>query len=321
MKKQSHHFTKTDYEKFNYTDTRYYGLFRSEKNDKISVKIDPKRFQYVLRHEFTEEQLSLINSRQTHYFYPAKINYSDYYCNQFEETIKEIRDYWTKHFKPLIQHAKQRVKKPKELTIGDCDLMMCGILEPDEANMWANHENMINEWRYSQECAMVVNSMYAQFVHHMASRIESVTVAVLTKEKAIGDHFDRNALYGTAVNSGKSVKELPSFSTYEKLYALWNFIKHNSQSTYEKVKASYPEALIGGQEYKQGDLAVCIINFSDEMISELLKGISNFFKEYCELVFHERYDEAQWNYCRYFLDIVKEEIELIDNPMGIPWYL
>ncbi len=319
--KHSHYLTKNDYENFEYTDTRYFGLFCNGKKEDLSVKIDPKRFRYSTSHTFTKEQLEIINARQTHYFYPAKQEYFDYHCNRFEAEIKGIKEYWKKHFKPLIQHAKQRVKKPKEVSIGDCDLMMCGILEPDEANIWANHENIVNDIRYHQECAMVVGSMYAQFIHHMASTIESVTVAVLTAEKAIDDHFDRNTLYGTAVKSGKSVKELPSFPWYEKLYSLWNFIKHNSQSTYEKIKECYPQALAEGREFKQGDLAACIVKFSDEMITDLMDGASNFFKEYCELVFKERYEEAQWNYSRYFLNIVKDQIDVITNPLGLPDYL
>ena len=304
MSKESHYLTKADYEKFDPTDTRYYGLFCSGKKDSLKIKFDPKRFQKSTYHEFSKEQLAVINARQTHYFYPQKNDYYDYHCNKFEAEIYKIKEYWEKHFKPLIKYAKQKVKKPKELSIGDCDLLMCGILEPDDANMWANHENMMNTWRYNQECEMVVGSMYAQFIHHMASSIESVTVAVLTIEKSIKDHFDRNTLYGTAVNSGKSVKDLPSFDWYEKLYSLWNFIKHNSQST-----------------YKQGDLAAGIVDFSDDMIIQLIDGVSDFFKEYCELVFHEKFSETQWNYSKYFMSIVREEIDLIENPLGLPGYI
>ena len=76
-----------------------------------------------------------------------------------------------------------------------------------------------------------------------------------------------------------------------------------------------------GREYKQGDLAVCSVHFSDEMIVSLMDGVSTFFKEYCELVFHENYEEAQWNYSHYFLNIVHDEIELFTNPLGLPDYL
>ena len=318
MSKESHYLTKADYEKFDSADTRYYGLFCSGKKETLKIKIDPKRFQKSTRHEFSKEQLAVINARQTHYFCPNKNDYRDYHCNKFEEKICKIREYWEKHYEPLIEYAEQKVKKPKELSTGDCGLLMCGILEPDEANIWANYENMKNNERYKQECAMVVRSMYAQFIHHMASSIESVTVEVLTIEKLIEDHFDRNILYGTAVNSGRSVKDLPFFDWYEKLYSLWNFIKHNSQSTYEKLKEHYPQALIKESECKQGNLAAGIVDFSDDMIIQLIYGVSAFFKEYCELVFHEKFAEAQWNYSKYFMSIVKKEIASIENPLDIP---
>ncbi len=75
------------------------------------------------------------------------------------------------------------------------------------------------------------------------------------------------------------------------------------------------------REYEQGLPAFRIVNFSDELILELLSGCDSFFKEYCELVYKENYDEAQWNYGRYFLNMVKEQIEVITNPLGLPWYI
>ena len=39
-----------------------------------------------------------------------------------------------------------------------------------------------------------------------------------------------------------------------------------------------------------------------------------------ELVFDENYEEAQWNYCKYFTIRMKDEIEMFDNPMGLDWW-
>ena len=117
------------------------------------------------------------------------------------------------------------------------------------------------------------------------------------------------------------IQELSSFNYYDKLYCLWNFIKHNSKSTYEKLKESHPKLLVDGIEYKQGQPAYGIINFSDELILDLLNGCRAFFKEYCSLVFDEDYEEAQWNYGTYFLDIIKDCQDAILNPFGLPFYL
>ena len=52
----------------------------------------------------------------------------------------------------------------------------------------------------------------------MASRIEAVTVKVLTERNMIEDHFDRNILYG-GINKDTPVRALPHFSSHNKLYS------------------------------------------------------------------------------------------------------
>ena len=103
-------------------------------------------------------------------------------------------------------------------------------------------------------------------------------------------------------------------------YCIWHFIKHNSFSTYEKLKEKYPETLHKA-EYQQGNLAIHYLNVSDELISELMNGCTEFFKEYCQLVFEENYAEAQWNYGQYFLSQVSDTIEGFVNPLGLPSYI
>lgn len=322
MKKQrkSRYCNQKSFEEFPYTDTRYYGVWASGKGRDLKVKIDPRRFQESTYTKFTDDQLLVINKRKSHYFHPKKPQYYSYHCNVFCDTIKEINDKWTKHFQPLISSAIERIQKPRKLTPGDCDLLMCGILEPDEANMWANYNNMMNDMKYKDECIDVIVSLYAQFLHLLASQIEAVTVKILTEEKAVTDRFDRNSLYGTAVGKEITVEQLPSFKYYDKLYCIWHFIKHNSFSTYEKLKEKYPETLHKA-EYQQGNLAIHYLNVSDELISELMNGCTEFFKEYCQLVFEENYAEAQWNYGQYFLSQVSDTIESFVNPLGLPSYI
>lgn len=315
------HLTHADYEKFKYDDTRYYGLFYRKEKKGFDVKIDPKRLQKATGYIFTDAEKKIINRRKTHYFYPQKRAYFDYSCNLIAVCIQNIREYWENHYRNLIRYALSRIERPEKTTTGDCDLFTRGVLEIDEAQMWANFENVKNESNYRWECDMAVRSLYAQFIHQMASQIEAVTVTVLTRMNAIEKQFNRNILYATAVGKTKKVTELPSFSYYDKLYNIWNFIKHNSQSTYEKLKETFPEVLSQKREYHQGDLAYCYLNFSEELILELLDGCDAFFKEYCELVIDENYEEAQWNYGDYFLELVHDAREMITNPMGLPWFL
>ena len=317
---------KEDYEKFQYYDTRFFGLFyKKEKNgfdSKIKdVKIDMKRFRSTIQADFSEKQLKIINSRQTHYFHPKKNEYDDYMCNIFGDKFDQLSGYWENHYKDIIRYAKKRVKKPLEETPGSNGLLAMGVVDYDEAVSMSGYNNALNAYRYHQECAEVVASLYAQFVHQMASQIEAVTVYVLSQKNVDVEHFKRSVLYGTGVGKEKEVKDLPSFSYYDKLYCLWNFIKHNSKSTYEKIKENHSDLLFEGIEYKQGQPAYGIIEFSDELILDLLKGCRSFFEEYCQLVFDEDLEEAQWNYGSYFLNIVKDSQDSILNPLNLPYYL
>jgi len=312
--------TKDDFEKFAYHDTRFYGLFYKKTGNGIKVKIDPKRLKSTVNCKFSDAQMKIINKRQTHYFYPKKSEYYDYCCNIFARRIRDIQGYWEEHYKELITYAKKRIDQPRELTPGDNELLMQGIAEYNEAVMMSNWENMKNQYAYEKKCFEVVASLYASFIHQTASQVEAVTVLVLSKQNAVRDRFDRNILYTTAAEKDRKVQELPSFKYYDKLYCLWNFIKHNSISTYEKLRSAYPELINEGEEYKQGFPALYHINFSDNLMTELLNGCNSFFMEYCELVYEENYEEAQWNYGRYFWDLVNDKIELVTNPLGLPWY-
>ena len=44
--------TKADFEKFEYHDTRYYGVFYTKTDNDINVKIDPKRFKNTVGCQF-----------------------------------------------------------------------------------------------------------------------------------------------------------------------------------------------------------------------------------------------------------------------------
>ncbi len=313
--------TKKDFEKFPYHDTRFYGLFYTKTDNGVKVKLDLKRFCYTTNRNFAPEESAVINNRRTHYFYPKKSDYDDYCCNVFAKKINQIKSYWENHYKELITFAKEKIEKPAKATPGNNTFFTNGIIDYDEAIDMSRMSNAVNEGFYQQECYRVVTSLYASFVHQMVSEIEAVTVYVLTKENALHGHFNRNVLYATAVRKNKCISDLPSFHYYDKLYCLWNFIKHNSISTFEKLKAVFPEVIYDDVDYEQGFSGFTIIKFSDELIYELLDGCDQFFKDYCELVFEEKYEEAQWNYGKYFLDIVDEEIENITNPLGIPFYL
>lgn len=113
----------------------------------------------------------------------------------------------------------------------------------------------------------------------------------------------------------------PRRTPVNKLYAIWNFLKHNSLSTYEALKNSYPEAIIEvNRKYTQGEFALFYINFDETLINTLLTELKEFFIEYCNLVFGENFESTQWNYNDWFIEKVNDEIEVFTNPLGLsPW--
>jgi hypothetical protein len=324
MKKQRNakHRNREDYERdFSDVDTRYYGLWKKGEGKSLEVKIDPKRFQEATSHKFSQERLDVMNRRTTPYFHPAKLKYGDYNCNHFIGELKKIKKDWENNFAPLIEFAVQRIEKPKQLTPGDYDNFQMGISSALAASAWANGTNYKNEREYREKTAELVYGMYSQFIQQMASRIEAVTVKILTNHNMMADHFDRNILYGGYNGSSKkqSVRELPHFSSHDKLYCIWNFLKHNSLSTYNTIKDKFPD-ILRGDEFEQGQLAIYHIHFSEKLILDLIDGCSAFFKEYCELMFDENYDQAQWNYHEYFYKIVRDKIKHIINPLDLTFY-
>lgn len=302
-----------------YEDTRYYGVFLygNKKQGLRRIRIDPKRYQKKVQ-KLTEDQLLIIDSRKKHYFYPAKKAYLDYNCNMFLREIKDIKDDWNNTYKGLIKKEQERIVKPKEVVPADDFNYMCGITDYEESTSWAFMTNLRNSLKYEREVNKIVASLYAQFFHQMTSRIEAITIYVLSHNGKNVERFDRNALYDYSVGQG-TARDFLHYSYHDKLYCIWHFIKHNSTSTYEQLKKKYPEVLVD-TDFKQGHLAYSYVKFSEDLILELLNGCGEFFKEYCSSVYNESFDEAQWNYDDYFMEPVDDAIQLLRDPFGLRYY-
>lgn len=298
-----------------YSDTRFYGVFIYGKNRRI--KIDPIHYDKIIG--LGAQQKEVMANRKAHYFYPTKRNYSDYNCNIFRSEIAEIKSKWKNEHKPIVDAAIAKIKS-KKYTPGDDYKLMCGISGPGAANARAQWATMMAEHEAEHKRFGLKTSMYAQFFHLMVSRIEAITVYVLTKNGFEKDKFSRNALYTFKGYTQSKIESLDGFKDYDKTYCIWNFIKHNSLSTYNKLNEKYPDSIINKATYKQGDLAIYFVDLNEQFILSLLDGISLFFDEYCKLVFNEDTESANWNYDRYFLDQVNDEIENITNPLGLDMF-
>ena len=313
-----------DYE-FKFMDSEYYGIFGYDLDTDYArrscykkLNIDMKRYQKILG-PLSKDKLTVINKRNTHYFTPKKTHYEDYNCNIFHDELSRIHSEWLGLYEPLIKQQVENIEKPRQNSLGDYYNFQCGISSVASAQAWANWTNMINQSNYKNSCQSLIQQFYGQFFHMMCAKIEAVFVKVLNKNNGMGDRFDRTVLYATAVGKKKKVQDLEHFKYYDKLYCIWNFIKHNSDSTFDTLLQRYPEVLLS-KKYTQGELAVYWLKFSKEMIQELVNGVLKFTNEFCKLVFDEDSEEAKWNYDDYFLQPMIDYFESYDNPLGLGWW-
>lgn len=310
MKKNSKRQIK-DYSKYDASNPEYYGLLI--KNGR--VRIDSKRLEKVGQLEsHIFEQMN--KPRKTVYFEPNKKTSEDYMCNIFRSTLSGLDNFWRKEF----VHAFRSIKTPKQAHNEAYSgyFMQTGILEADELSIHANMAQMGRNIEYS----FIVQSLVAQFIHQMVSTIEAVTIRVITLQGYDKPKFNRD-LFDAFIQGrkkGLKLEDIEGYLDYDKLYHVWNFLKHNSLDLYEKIKKKFPELLYDG-EYNSGDLALKVLNIDRKFVTQMIQKIRIFFDNLCAKAFDEDVINASWNYDEFFTKYVDEQIELIENPLGLPWYI
>jgi hypothetical protein len=310
-------YSKGWYEAFGMEDTRYYGLFIKGREEKGHILIDPKRFEKIFSATdgMPDCVKKVMDRRNGPLFYPAKKERMDYNVNFVLEKLFVIKREWDTEQKPIINRFLSEIIG-KDYHLYDDDLFQCGIVDANEAAYRAQMTTVLAREFAAFKKNRLHSSLYAQYFHQMASHIDAILLQLLTRNGYEGDKFNRNVLYAFKGKNLENVKSLDGFKEYDRMYAVWNFIKHNSISTFNAVKDNFPEILMRN-EYNQGEPACYFIDFSDELVDSILAGVERFFKEYCRMVFDEDAQEAAWNFEKFFLEIVREEINSIQNPLGL----
>jgi hypothetical protein len=301
------------YEAFRLEDTRYYGVFIKGRNEERHILVDPKRYQKIFN--IPEEMKKVMDIRKGPLFHPAKERILDYNVNFMLHNLAVIKREWAETHKLFINRFLSEITG-KNYNLCDDDLFQCGIVDATEAADNARMATLLSHEYAKFKRENLYYSLYAQYFHQMASQIDAIILKTLMRNGYKGDKFNRNVFYTFKGQNKESIRSLDGFAGYEKMYAVWNFIKHNSLSTYDAVKDNFPVILKEG-EYKQGELACFHVNFADDLIDSILTGEERFFKEYCRLVFGEDAREASWNSEEYFRSIVYGEIDEIQDPFGL----
>lgn len=284
-----------DYSKFNETDKEYYGLFYK----KEKLRIDVKRL--AKKEIISPEIITHINNmpRNTAYFFPKKKKKLEYSCNIFRNEIDALTAIWGEEIIPITCKIKTSEDVMNE---SYPKYMSDGIMEHEEASS----ASIMNGIRRSPRYHSVIGMIYGQYLHLIGSVVEYSIIKVMEENGHSLKRFNIKTLRRLLKNKYKiNLDEIPSVREYKKFNALWNFLKHNSISSYNNVKKQYPEVLIK-EPFESGMFALWHVNPNMAPITGILDGLKDFFDSFCETVFGEDLYEASWNYDDYFLEEYKK---------------
>lgn len=295
-----------------YDSEEYYGIFRV----KGSTCIDPKRFYKIFKLK-KDEKYNEMSNRSTHYFHPKHKKESDYTSFYFNSILSEISNDW-KFSKNFYKDALKTIKSYDELYPSDDSMLNFGYRGVNGSNAWARDMNSYNKYKYENDVLKLRNSLYSQFWSQICSKIEAICVMIYSKKFPKIKKWERKIMYYN-IDKDIDIESLDSFKYHDRLYRVWNFIKHNNVSTYNKLKEFYPESL-NENKYQNGDLSIFYLNITDKLIDETINGLLSFFNDWCEKILDEKINEYKWNYEEWFYSRYSEHIELVTNPLGLGIY-
>lgn len=309
MKKKSKVIGK-DYEKLDLNNAcnqfDFYGLFL--KDDR--VKVDTKRYK-----KFFTLPNNKIEIRHSVYYLPTKIHRSDYKCNWFRDLFAEYKKLWFSEYKSFIDSIKTPKQVEDNARVAN---LADGVLDYDEANMKA----MVSGFRRQNEYKTIIKSLYAQFFHQLMSSVDALCLRMLTacgykEEDYTKKQFDI-FIQGLQGEDAKSFREYKNYPLYDRAFTVWNFLKHNSLRSYKILKQWYPKMVWDPEEqYQNGQSALTVTKLDEKFILDCLDNMHLFFDELCERTFKENAEDAQWDYDDYFYNVVKDQIDVIINPLDI----
>lgn len=311
MKKQNQ-VIRQNYEKYEANQLEYYGILM--KNGR--VRLDSKRFR-----KFFPLPDERIEHRKSVYYTPTRAKAADYICNVFHMEVSKIKRLWMDEYSKAIRIIKTPRQAEDNARLG---LWSDGILEPDEVEMGAR----IAGFKRSAEYRLVIKSLYAQFFHQLMSDLDALCLRIMVSQGYSGDRFTRQ-IFDTYLQ-GKQPKGSPAiafenyehYHIYDEAYCVWNLLKHNAVSAYQALKEKYPDRIYDpDNSYQNGQSSLSVIKLDEKYILYVLDHICDFFDEVCKYAFGEDPNVAKWDNDDYFLNIVNDTIETIENPLGLPAWL
>lgn len=297
-----------DYIKIEPYSKEYIGFFVKKGRLSIDVKRLKKVESWILSEQIIESICKI--PRNTPYFHPKKKERSDYYCNIFADSIADMLDEWRCNLLRISSTIKtpngQQSSNHYVKSIED------KVINHREFSMAAN----IKDIEYARGSDWMLKMIYVPYIHYIGSRAEQLMVLVMGKANNDVDYFNRGKLESILKkNYNVDLNKISNYSEYDRLYSMWNFMKHSTVVAYKKIK-KYGDT-IEGKPYENGAYPSEYVNIDGEKIVDMIKSLGKFFDSFCNTVFNEDIEEVKWNYDDYFLEKFKEYIIRLDNPLDL----
>ena len=293
--------------KASFGNAEYFGIHKN--GDRI--KIDSRRMKKIASKEGLSElyeaalKIAAI-PRNTSYFTPKTKKKLDYVVNEFRLKISTLREQWHE-----FRTAFASIKTPKQVADHYRNEALSYTVCSDDYDEICSDAILVGLKRempyYSLEA-----SMCAQFIHQMATELDAIMLRkcrylgyTTSKDEQIKRDHLHAFLQGYVHGQGK-MEDLPNYkSVYRKFFMIWNFLKHNNENLFEKVRSHYSDMLLT-DTYRNGEMSMYCLKIGNDYIENMLTDLNAFYESVCEVFFGEDKEESKWNYDAYFLDIVRE---------------
>ena len=317
--KSTHKVERFDYSKYesnpswdsdSLREYQFWGLHPKSGRIHIDTKRYSKACEMIGIKDFMPEGMFV--NRSTPYFIPAKQHKYDYIINVFNDFINAFQRDWELEYKPIFK----MIKTPKEVYENTrlSQLAYTSNVDDLEDIEFNSHMSSI---RREKKYLQVVQSLYCQFINKLAIETERIMLIAMCQLGYTDKYYDFKSFLEfsdklTKARQGKKVDELENYDAYNMLNKINNFLKHNSISSYNKLKKKYPNNVASKEkgtakiEYENGMYAGDWIIIKDGYIDDLLKELREFFTAYCKEIVKENVDDAKWNHDDYFINAFNE---------------
>ena len=299
-----------NYARYDDERAQYYGIFPKYKegtyfgeNRFSTLKIDPKRLLKTnLIDEETYNKIQSVNRNTKYYYPPAKIKDK---FSHFCSIINHLQKLWREEYLPAIK----RIETPEEVEERNFNAVIASAITADDYEE-CQEKSFLERIKRIPSYNYAVNVFYGQYVLIIGSYAEATMLTIVSQIGYVNDSFNRKKLIEfIKQKTSLDISEFETYKYYDKLYKLWNFIKHNNKDCYKKLYVSFPELFKTDSTYKAGQLAIGYIKLGENLFKELFEGLKSFYAEFCCKVFGEYTSFEDWESEMYYVKIFKEHID------------